>query len=176
MSRKESDNGARKIALTAILSAFIIIILFLESIVPTGRLGFYALASFILSVIVLENGVRWGWLAYAVTSLTAALIIPEKLNLLPYFVFFGIYTLVKYHIEYLRKKWLEIILKLIAFNLPLWIFWDFVKGFLPDRLTEGLIVIVAGIILQVAFFVYDKIFTLWLNYYFEKIAPKVRKY
>lgn len=175
MSQNKLKDNTKKVALTGILSAFIVIILFLESIAPTGRLGFYVLAAFVLSIILLENGVKWGWLAYIVTSLTAILIIPEKLNVLPYILFFGIYTLLKFHIESLRKKWLEIILKFVAFNLTLWPSWNIAKTFLPEKLTEGNMVIVAGIIFQVAFVVYDILFKAWIRFYFEKIAPKVRK-
>ena len=171
---KSSKDKTRKIALTGILSAFIVIVLFLESIVPTGRLGFYVLAGFILSVVMLEAGVKWAWAAYVVTCASGLLLIPEKLNVL-YVLFFGIYAILKFHIESLRKPWLEILLKFAAFNLFLWPAWSIAKGFLPLSLTEGTMVIVAGIILQVVFAIYDILFTAWIRFYFEKIAPKVRK-
>ena len=171
---KSSKDKTRKIALTGILSAFIVIVLFLESIVPTGRLGFYVLAGFILSVVMLEAGVKWAWAAYVVTCASGLLLIPEKLNVL-YVLFFGIYAILKFHIESLRKPWLEILLKFAAFNLFLWPAWSIAKGFLPSSLTEGTMVIVAGIILQVVFAIYDILFTAWIRFYFEKIAPKVRK-
>jgi hypothetical protein len=172
---KESKDKTRKIALTGILSAFIVIVLFLESIVPTGRLGFYVLAGFILAVVMLEAGVKLAWAAYVVTCAAGFLLIPEKLNLLPYVLFFGIYTMLKFHIESLRKLWLEILLKLAVFNLFLWPAWSFAKVFLPPSFTEGAMVILAGIVLQVFFVIYDILFTAWIRYYFEKIAPKVRK-
>lgn len=172
---KESKDKTRKIALTGILSAFIVIVLFLESIVPTGRLGFYVLAGFILAVVMLEAGVKLAWAAYVVTCAAGFLLIPEKLNLLPYVLFFGIYTMLKFHIESLRKLWLEILLKLAVFNLFLWPAWSFAKDFLPPSFTEGAMVILAGIVLQVFFVIYDILFTAWIRYYFEKIAPKVRK-
>ncbi len=168
---KSSKDKTRKIALTGILSAFIVIVLFLESIVPTGRLGFYVLAGFILSVVMLEAGVKWAWAAYVVTCASGLLLIPEKLNVLPYVLFFGIYTILKFHIESLRKPWLEILLKFAAFNLFLWPAWIFI----PPSLTKGTMVIIAGIVLQVLFAIYDILFTAWIRFYFEKIAPKVRK-
>jgi len=174
--KQERYGGStRKIALTGILSAFITVALLIESIVPTGRLGFYVLAGFILSVVLLECGAKWGWASYFVSSAAALLVIPEKLNALPYVLFFGIYTMLKYHIESLRKTWLEILLKFAAFNLFLWPSWSMMKGFLPKAVTEGTMVIVAGIILQVAFAAYDILFTAWIRFYFEKIEPKIRK-
>lgn len=173
-NKKPSDN-TRKTALTGILSAFIVLILFLESITPTGKLGFYVLAGFILAVIVLETGVKWGWVAFVVTSLAGLIVVPEKLNVLPYILFFGIYTILKFHIESLRRPWIEILLKFAAFNLFLWPAWSIARTFLPQSLTQGVKIIIAGIILQMAFAIYDILFTAWIRYYFEKIAPKVRK-
>lgn len=172
---KNPKERTRRLTLTGILSAIIVIALVLESIVPTGRAGFYVLAAFVLSVILLECGIRFGWAGYAVSCLTGFLLVPEKLNVIPYIAFFGLYTLLKYHIESLRKLWLEIVLKLAAFNLFLWPAWTLAKTFLPQSLTQGAGVVIAGIAGQVAFLLYDFLFTLWIRYYFEKIAPRLRK-
>ena len=67
------------------------------------------------------------------------------------------------------------LLKLIAFNLFLWPAWSIAKVFLPEYLTERTMIIVTGIVLQVVFVIYDILFTAWIRFYFEKIAPKVRK-
>ncbi|NLX63495.1 MAG: hypothetical protein GX022_01765 [Clostridiaceae bacterium] len=173
--KEKSNYNIRKIALTGILSAFIVIVLFLESIAPTGRLGFYVLAGFILSVIILEAGAKWAWASYVITCAAGFLVIPEKLNILPYVSFFGIYTILKYHIESLRKTWLEILLKFAAFNLFLWPAWSITKTFLPHSLTSGTMIIVAGIVSQVLFVLYDMLFTGWIRFYFEKIASIIRK-
>ena len=170
-----SRDRTRKTTLTGILSAIVIITLVLESIAPTGRLGFYVLAAFVISVILLECGVRFAWAGYVVTSLAGFLIVPDKLNIIPYIAFFGIYTLVKYHIERLRIIWVVIILKLAAFNLFLWPAWSIAKTFLPDNFIKGLGVLIAGLILQIMFLLYDYILTAWIHYYFNKIAHRLRK-
>ena len=173
-AERASGNHTRKIALTGVLSAIVVSALVLESIAPTGRLGFYVLAAFVLSVILLECGIRFAWAGYIVTSLAGFIAVPEKLNILPY-ILFGIYTVVKYHIESLRKVWLEILLKLAAFNLFLWPAWGMAKAFLPESLTMGWGVPVVGAVLQILFLLYDYLFTLWIRFYFEKIAPKVKR-
>lgn len=171
----QHGKSTRKLALSGILSALIIIALVLESIAPTGRLGFYVLAAFILSVVLLEAGIGWAWGAYAVTCAAGFLVVPEKLNIVPYVMFFGIYTMVKFHIESIRKTWVEIVLKLAAFNLFLWPAWSIAKSFLPPVLTKGYGVIAGGVIANIAFVFYDYLFTAWIRYYFEKVAPRIRK-
>jgi len=175
LSAERASGNTRKLALTGILSAIVIIALVLESIAPTGRLGFYVLAAFVLSVINLECGIQFGWAGYVVTSLAGFVAVPEKLSVVPYIAFFGIYTLLKYHIEGLRKVWLEILLKLCAFNLFLWPAWSLAKTFLPETLTRGWGVPAAGAVLQVLFLLYDWIFTLWIGFYTEKIAPRIKR-
>lgn len=172
---QNNRSKTRLLALTGIICAGITIALIFESIAPTGRLGFYVLSAFLLSVILLQCGVYYGWAGYAVTCLTGFVLVPEKLNLIPYVAFFGIYTLVKYHIESIRKMWLEIILKLAAFNLFLWPAWNIAKVFLPEYLTEGTGILIAGIVLQVVFLLYDFLFTYWVRYYYTKIAPRLNK-
>jgi hypothetical protein len=171
----ETNKGSntRRLALSGIITAFIVITLILESIVPTGRLGFYVLAAFFLSVVLLEAGAAWGWGAYAASCGIGFLLVPEKLNILPYILFFGIYTLLKYHIETIRKLWVEIVLKLAAFNLFLWPAWGIAKTFLPQKLTQGWGVWAAGVVLQGLFLLYDYLFTAWIRYYFEKISPRI---
>ncbi len=173
--KNKSDNHTRKITLSGILSALVVIALVAESLAPTGRLGFYVLAAFILSVILMEAGAGFAWASYVVTCLAGFLIVPEKLNLLPYIMFFGVYTLIKFHIEKIRKPWVEIILKLAVFNMALWPAWKIAQTFLPDYFTHGIGVFIGGVVLQVVFILYDYLFTAWIRYYFEKIAPRIKK-
>jgi len=175
LSAERASGNTRKLALTGILSAVVVIALVLESIAPTGRLGFYVLAAFVLSVVILECGIQFAWAGYAVTSLAGFIAVPEKLNVIPYIAFFGVYTLLKYHIECLRKVWLEILLKLCAFNLFLWPAWSLAKTFLPEPLTKGWGVLAAGVVLQILFLLYDLLFTLWIRFYSEKIAPRIKR-
>lgn len=174
-NESSSGNRTRKITLSGILSALIVIALVAESLVPTGKLGFYVLSAFILSVVLMEAGIGFAWASYFVTCAAGFLIVPEKLNLLPYIMFFGIYTIIKFHIEKLRKTWVEIMLKLAAFNLFLLPAWNIAKTFLPDYLTRGVWVIAGAVLLQAAFILYDFLFTAWIRYYSVKLAPRIRK-
>ena len=80
--------NTRKVALGGILLALTVIILYAESVMPTSKLSLYALSSFFVSVIVIESGIRAGWIFYVASSLLALIIIPDKIALIPYLVFF----------------------------------------------------------------------------------------
>ncbi len=173
---KTGSPNSKKIALAGILTALAAAALFLENIFPTGKLGFYILASFILSVVIMECGLSFGWLSYAAVSVLALLLVPEKTAVFPYILFFGIYSLVKSHIERLNKLIPEWVLKFLFFNLSLFFMWNIavhLLGLIPQGLLNALPVYAIVLILQVAFFAFDWIFTFWTQYYLNKISPKI---
>jgi hypothetical protein len=177
MDRSRSFN-AKKIALAGILTAIASAALLLENIVPTGKLGFYVFSAFLLSIVIMECGLTSGWVSYFAVSIIAFIIVPEKTAVLPYVMFFGIYSLVKSHIERLDKIILEWILKYAFFNISLYFMWNIavnVLQLIPGSLFEVLPVFIIVIIIQILFFLFDWIFTLWTNYYIEQIQPKVRR-
>jgi len=170
--------STKRIALAGILTALSSAVLLLENISPTGKLGFYVLSSFLLSVVIMECGAVYGWISYIAVSAVSFLIVPEKTAVLPYVMFFGIYALVKSHIERLDKLIIEWILKFAFFNISLYFLWNIAVygiGLIPGRLFEILSFAVIVIILQVLFFVFDWIFSLWTQYYIKKIQPRMRR-
>ncbi|NLM11891.1 MAG: hypothetical protein GX213_14185 [Clostridiaceae bacterium] len=175
-----NSNGfsSKKIALSGILTALSSAVLLLENISPTGKLGFYVLSAFLLSVVIMECGLTYGWVSYIAISLISLLIVPEKTAVFPYIMFFGIYALVKSHIERLDKLVFEWILKFAFFNVSLYFLWNIAVNVLqlvPGRLFELLPVAVIIIVLQILFFLFDWLFSLWTQYYIQKIQSKIRR-
>jgi hypothetical protein len=173
MGEKNSFKYSKKIAVAGILTALSAAALFLENIFPTGKLGFYVFAGFLLSVVIMECGILFGWISFAASSLLAFLLVPEKTAVVPYFLFFGIYSLVKSHIEKLNRIVVELVLKFVFFNAALFILWKIALLFIPQRFFEILPVFVIIVLLEILFFVYDWIFSLWIQFYQEKLQPKI---
>ena len=126
-------TSTKEIALGGIMLALSVIVLYAESLAPTGRLSLYALSSFFVSFIVLESGIRAGWLFYLASSLLSFLIVPDKLGLVPYFLFFGVYGLIKHYCEKIRNRVVEFVLKYVYFNLCLVAAWFLVKELFLTR-------------------------------------------
>ncbi|NLV62582.1 MAG: hypothetical protein GXY12_04185 [Clostridiaceae bacterium] len=175
MGEKNSFKYSKKIAVAGILTALSAAALFLENIFPTGKLGFYVFAGFLLSVVIMECGILFGWISFAASSLLAFLLVPEKTAVVPYFLFFGIYSLVKSHIEKLNRIVVELVLKFVFFNAALFILWKIALLFIPQRFFEILPVFVIIVLLEILFFVYDWLFSLWIQFYQEKLQPKISK-
>jgi len=172
---KNSSFSTKKIALNGILGALAVISLLLATIMPTNRLSFYALSSFFISVAIVESGIKAGWLFYAATSLLSLIIVPEKLGLIPYVLFFGIYGIVKYYIEKLNKLIIEYVLKFIYFSICLGIAILTVSQLFNTGLIAKMPWWLLVIALESIFFVYDFVYTLFINYYREKLKPRLNQ-
>ena len=159
---------SRIIALGGIFSALCVISLYIAVYIPTNRLFFYSLSSIFVSFIVMEAGVKGGWLFYAATSALSMLIIPNKISLLPYLIFFGTYGIVKCYIESMNLAPLEVILKGIFFLACegiLYILYS--KVFIIDIASKLPLYGIFGIFL-IIFFVYDYIYTRIIDYYLKR--------
>ena len=163
-----------KIALSGILGALAVICLFLATVLPTSRLSFYALSSFFISIVVIEAGIKAGWLFYIATTLLSVILVPDKLEIIPYAVFFGVYGAIKYHIEKINKLLLEYILKFAYFNLCLAAAVLFIRQVFMESIKIQLpwLVIIAA--LEVVFLIYDVVYTMFIAYYRDRLRKKLR--
>src|SRR5659263_724633 len=83
MLLKDNKLSTQKIALVGVLSAFAVITVYFESILPVNKLTLLALSSFLVSIIVIEAGIKASFLFYTVTSLMIFIVIPKKTSLIP---------------------------------------------------------------------------------------------
>lgn len=160
-----NGSNAKRIALSGILGALSIVCLFLAAYLPAGRLGFYTVSSFLCGIIIIEFGGRAGWAFYAATGLLSLVLVPDKLGIVPYIMFFGIYAIIKYYIEKLGKMLPEVLLKLAFFNLCLGLAYLLVRqvfAYAVDTRLPWIILIIAA---QGAFVVYDYVFSRLAAYY-----------
>ncbi len=171
---KSDAINTKRIALNGILGALAVICLVLAAILPTNRLSLYALSSFFVAVSIIESGVKAGWIFYAATCLLALIVVPYKLGIIPYVIFFGMYGIVKYYIEKLDKIVVEYILKFAFFDICVGIAALTIIEVFGFSLAVELPWWLLIIALQVVFFLYDIVYTLFINFYRGKLRPKLK--
>ncbi len=165
-------NNTKKIALSGIMSAIVVLCLLFATIMPTGKLSFYVLSSFFVSVIIMEYGTKPGWVFFIITNLLAYIMIPNKIRIIPYTVFFGVYGILKYYIERFNNIVLEYILKYTYFNACLAIAIILLKEIIAKGITINNIKFplwAVIILLEVIFIIYDYVYTLFIQYYRQKL-------
>jgi hypothetical protein len=164
----------KKLATGGVLLALSAATLFGASFIPGIELTLFALSSVYVVIMIIEFSPGAGWLFYFASILLAFVLVPNKIGIIPYVIFFGIYAFVKYYIEKSQKlpQAVEIILKLVVSNLLLFLgFLGFGTAFtgtiqLPDA---ALPVLAAGA--QVFILAYDCILTLVIGFYLKR-RPK----
>ena len=161
-------NKTKNIALVGILSTLAVIGLLITSYVPTGKLSIYAIVSFLTAIIIINAGLKYGFLFYIVVSTLAMILIPDKVAILPYVGIFGWYGIFKFIVEKLKRMSLEIIIKLTVMNIIVWAGYFLFQSMIPALDFTKFAVWAGIILLQPVFIIYDYVFTLVIDFYYRK--------
>lgn len=170
---------SRKIAFAGIFTGVAVILLYLSAVMPTGKLTLFFLASLPVALAIIEFGPGTGISVYFAVCIFSALIAGNIYGIVPFMLFFGHYPVFKYFIEKGRPVVVEAVLKLAVFNISGLLWYLLFKGIftaaLPPQLSgNAMLTAIFIVVLQLAFFVYDYVFSRLLTYYYSK-ADMIRK-
>ena len=166
---------SRKMAFTGIFTSIAVVFLYLSTIMPTGKLTLYFLASLPVAITIVELGAGAGIAVYFAASLLNMLITGNITGAVPFVFFFGHYPVFKYFIEKGRKAAVELLLKLTVFNMSIFLWYSLFKSLfitvLPSQFAGRSILTAAFITaMQAVFLVYDYVFSRLLFYYESKLS------
>lgn len=171
------SSQASRVALGGILTAGSLAMLYFASISPSGRTGLSAVAGLFPVVAVLMSERRTGFLVWGATSALGLFMIPDKGIALMYCLLFGLYPVLKSHIEGLRSLWKEWPIKLLICQVGLTLFWMIFRELflpsLPDWL-DGNAVLFYGVG-TIVFIVYDIGLSRLISLLVSRIGGKGRK-
>ena len=166
---------AKKLALSAMATALGSVLMAVGAVWELVDMSLAAIASFLVVIILIEVGSPYPWLVWLSTSLITFLLFPSSTVWLMYFVF-GVFPILKYYIEKLNRPF-WFVLKLIYVNasiIGLLFFVELIFG-IPLFATESIILkAVLYVVLNVAFFAYDRLLTLFIRIYFDKLRHRFR--
>ncbi|MEG1583900.1 MAG: hypothetical protein RR361_02460, partial [Anaerovorax sp.] len=164
------NKKVNTITYLGVMLAFSVALLFLSSFVPGVELTLYALASFFVGIVIVEEGVKAGILFYVATILLSLVIVPNKMGILPYVFLFGLFGIAKFYIEKLRKFPLEMVLKLVFFNgvmaIGLFFFKELFMMNLDLPQLPLFLIIIGG---EFMFLLYDYLYTQVIGFYIRNI-------
>jgi len=166
---------AKKIAYGGILTALSLVILYLAFYLPTLRLTMYFFASIIPGIMLLEMGVSQAWILYGATSLLAFMLLGNSSGVIFYLFVFGLYPIVKYYVEKIKKISVEIVLKLLFFNGAVALIYTIWKKIFVAEIIINIPIKWTLVAVQPLFIFYDYLFTRVIFYYCDKISIKWRK-
>ena len=162
------------IAKGGIFAALSLILLYLSSVLPTNRLSILSIASCIIPLSIMLTGVKNTLVVYSAVSLLSLFIIPSKLISMAYILIFGSYGFIKYYVEKLRNTPVEIVLKLLYFNITAFIIVFIYKLVLLEIPIVNINIYLLIVIIEIAFVVYDYALTAFISYARKNLIKKFK--
>ncbi|MCR5481334.1 MAG: hypothetical protein K6F52_00860 [Clostridia bacterium] len=168
-------QNAKKTTVAAILAAMSVICIVFAGLTPFMKLSLYALASFFPAIMIIEFRGKGAVGLYAATSILGLILSMNKLGILPYIMFFGLYGILKYYIEKIENAFLQLILKGIFFAGVFAAAFFLLNEFffaeisLPD---VGTPLLFGGAI--IFFYFYDALFSAVVYFYLNQIHPHIK--
>ena len=143
----EKTNAASNIAKGGLLTTVGVILIYISSIVPLNKASILVLSSLLIPLAVLITDFKSAFTVYAATSLLSMIICGFRMAVISYIIFFGLYGLVKYYVEKRQKLPLEIILKLVFFNICMVLLLLIYSLFFPGllKINSRFYVIILGL-------------------------------
>lgn len=169
-------HTAHKVSLTAMFATMTLLFLYLSSIIPVLRITLYFFSSVFVMGLLLEEEVSFALIMFVGVSLLSLVLMPFT-RALPYMLFFGHYGIGKYIIEKnIKDKIVRYVIKLLYYNIAVFFIYLLAREFfVEDVLSTGLPLWVVIVIAEVAFVVYDFIYTKVTGYYFNNIRRMLIK-
>jgi hypothetical protein len=157
---------SKYIAESGLLVALTLVILYATSIIPISKLSILTVASCLIPISIIRTSIKNTILVYIASSVLSFFLVPTNIAL-HYTLFFGVYGIIKYLIEKAKNIPLELLLKLIAFNILLGIIYLITKSFLGISSTKfSLWILLLGA--QIVFLVYDYALTLAISFFLSR--------
>ncbi len=166
-----------RVAFCGAAAALEIVLLFLTNLFPTATIALPAIAGVMLMAVVIEVGVKWGWVVYGISVCLSFFLMSDKEAFLMYLLFFGYYPTLKASIEKkVRSKPVSWLIKVLVFNLAA-VMDALAVVFILQVPTEIGLLIPALLLLvaNVVFVVYDSALSGLVWVYWKRLHPYLAK-
>lgn len=163
------NKKTKKITVAAMMTALAVVFLYLAAILPTGRYGLVAAASLFGVAAVIETGISGGVFVYLGASLLGLLLVPDKLDLMLFVLFFGYYPVLKSLAERLENIVLSWIIKLAVMNGALTVILLFFSSLIFDYAAVFSSTALVYLFLNVVFVIFDIGVSKVIAYYMYRI-------
>lgn len=160
----ESMDRTGKLTRGGLFTALSLICVYISTIIPASKLYLLGISSCVIIISVITTGIKNSIIVYTASSILCIILIGLKWNVLAYIILFGSYGFIKYFIERLNNLVLEIILKLVFFNIAVLIIYYLFILLLGTQPNIKIPLAFAYVMLQPVFLICDYAITLFISY------------
>lgn len=157
-----------------IITAIGVILIYLSTIIPGNKLFLLSIASCLIPIAVISTSLKNSFIIYFSTLILAFLMSGLTTSVIAYAIFFGIYGIIKYYIEKIRKLPIEVFLKLIFFNICFFIFYNILILFTSSSLNLKLPIYIFIIGGELIFLFYDYFLTVIILFIDKRLIKNLK--
>lgn len=157
------NSSASNVAKGGLLVALTLVILYAANFITFNTLFLLGVTSALIPLAIIISDVPTSIMVYGASAILSYVLIPDKNLWLLYTVVFGPYGIVKLFIEKRRNTALEIILKLVYFNLVIVVTFFLYKSFFMPNIELEYSMALVILVGNVAFFIFDYVLTVFVN-------------
>lgn len=165
----ENNKTSKKLTLSGLLLALNAIILLSINYIPTNTIFLMAISSLFASIIIIESEIKFGSIFSLASIFFAFIIFVNKAHFVTYLLTFGNYGVVKYLIEHNFELKIQFILKAVYSICVFLILYFIVTQFMAVKFNP-----IYLIVMEAAYFVYDYVYTMFIDYYLKKLRNIIK--
>ncbi len=162
---------SKDVAYLGVLLGLNQLFIILSSVIETNTIILMAAAALVVGVVIVEFGGKSGIIFYTASCILGFFLTLNKVEIITYICFFGLYSIVKHYIETkIFNKYISYGVKILFYNITLLSMYIIVKLLINITLVWWMILAA-----QILFIIYDQAFTIFINQYMNLIKPKLKK-
>ncbi len=165
-------------ALSGMLAALTVLFLFFGSVVQIFAYVAPLISGLIMIILINNVNKRSAWSVFAVSSLIAVFLLPDKECALTYVFFFGWYPMVRDLFDKIKLKFLRIVAEFSVYNIAVvlsQLACIYVFGIPFDNIFGVWGIAILLLLANLLFALYDRLFVLLSFIYMKKYYSKVKR-
>ena len=176
MSKANSPKHSRTfstktISLCGIFLVFTLLFLFLAGSITNIQMISYCISSIFVIIILEESHLRAGIAFYVASSLLAILVLPNKLAIVPYILFFGHYGIWYYLYTKAKNKYLAHTVNYLVANISIFTIYFTCKELFVALSIPSFLLFIP--VVEVFIFLFDYMYGRCLYYYRRDVRTKL---
>ncbi len=138
-----------------------------------------AFSGLVMLIVLIEIGAKWAWVTYIITAILSLLFAEPEAKLM-FVLFLGYYPILKAHIENIKSRVVQYLIKFAVFNIAVLVVYGLLANifgiYMGDVNNASLIFIVGLLLLaNVTFYLYDIVLVRVANLYLFRLHRKISK-
>lgn len=163
--------STKTISLCGIFLVFTLLFLFLAGSITNIQMISYCLSSIFVIIILEESNLQAGIAFYVASSLLALLVLPNKLAIVPYILFFGHYGIWYYWYTKTKNKYLVHAVNYLVANISVFTIYFTCKELFVVLKIPSFIFFIP--VVEVFIFLFDYMYGRCLYYYRRDVKSKI---